>query len=165
METGHYEPCSNPVQYKLYDMRAPHTCSSQASNFLIDLRQHAGSTVECRCITIHPSRPELIAIGVNDPFIRIYDRRMIKANSVQVSNFVHTSVISKYFAESCNFAFEECKHYAVNVIMYKSLLYHIHTHLTLCYRAFCCCILLLLCILKKCTSVYISHKTTAIAPP
>ena len=69
-------------------MRAPHTCNSQASNFLIDLRQHAGSTIECRCITIHPSRPELIAIGVNDPFIRIYDRRMIKVNSVQVIDVV-----------------------------------------------------------------------------
>lgn len=67
-------------------MRAPHTCNSQASNFLIDLRRHAGSTVECRCITIHPSRPELIAVGVNDPFIRIYDRRMIKVSSVQVSD-------------------------------------------------------------------------------
>ncbi|XP_050724944.1 WD and tetratricopeptide repeats protein 1-like isoform X3 [Eriocheir sinensis] len=67
----------------LYDMRAPHTCNSQTSNILIDLRRHAGSTVECRCITIHPARPELIAVGVNDPFIRIYDRRMIKVNSSQ----------------------------------------------------------------------------------
>lgn len=66
-------------------MRAPHTCNSQTSNFLIDLRRHAGSTVECRCITIHPARPELIAVGVNDPFIRIYDRRMIKVNSAQVT--------------------------------------------------------------------------------
>lgn len=69
---------------RLYDMRAPHTCNSQTSNILIDLRRHAGSTVECRCITIHPARPELIAVGVNDPFIRIYDRRMIKVNSSQV---------------------------------------------------------------------------------
>ncbi|KAK4291218.1 hypothetical protein Pmani_035935 [Petrolisthes manimaculis] len=67
----------------LYDMRAPHSCSSQASSFLIDLRGYAGSTVECRCITIHPARPELIAVGANDPFIRIFDRRMIKKNSAQ----------------------------------------------------------------------------------
>ncbi|XP_045110144.1 WD and tetratricopeptide repeats protein 1-like isoform X1 [Portunus trituberculatus] len=82
-QPNHFYSASEDGTVMLYDMRAPHTCSSQASNFLIDLRQHAGSTVECRCITIHPSRPELIAIGVNDPFIRIYDRRMIKANSVQ----------------------------------------------------------------------------------
>lgn len=71
--------------YRLYDMRAPHSCSSQASNFLIDLRGYGGSSVECRCIAIHPARPELIAVGVNDPFIRIFDRRMIKKSSSQVS--------------------------------------------------------------------------------
>lgn len=74
-------------------MRAPHTCNSQSSNFLIDLRRHAGSTVECRCITIHPARPELIAVGVNDPFIRIYDRRMIKVTAAQVTQLLHGPVV------------------------------------------------------------------------
>ncbi|XP_071533166.1 WD and tetratricopeptide repeats protein 1-like isoform X2 [Panulirus ornatus] len=67
----------------LYDMRAPHTCNSQANNVLINLRCHAGRTAECKCITINPTRPELIAVGASDPYIRIYDRRMIKLTSLQ----------------------------------------------------------------------------------
>ncbi|XP_045611608.2 WD and tetratricopeptide repeats protein 1 isoform X1 [Procambarus clarkii] len=66
----------------LYDMRAPHTCNSQTNNVLINLRCHTGRTAECKCITVNPTRPEIIAVGASDPYIRIYDRRMIKLTSV-----------------------------------------------------------------------------------
>ncbi|XP_042242617.1 LOW QUALITY PROTEIN: WD and tetratricopeptide repeats protein 1-like [Homarus americanus] len=66
----------------LYDMRAPHNCNSQANNVLINLRCHTGRTAECKCITVNPTRPELIAVGASDPYIRIYDRRMIKLTSL-----------------------------------------------------------------------------------
>lgn len=67
----------------LYDMRAPHTCNSQTNNVLINLRCHAGRTAECKCITVNPTKPELLAVGASDPYIRIYDRRMIKLTSLQ----------------------------------------------------------------------------------
>ncbi|XP_047487482.1 WD and tetratricopeptide repeats protein 1-like isoform X2 [Penaeus chinensis] len=68
----------------LYDMRSPHTCgSSQTNNVLINLRRHAGRTAECKCITVNPSRPELLAVGASDPYVRIYDRRMIKLTNLQ----------------------------------------------------------------------------------
>nr|XP_053648382.1 WD and tetratricopeptide repeats protein 1-like isoform X2 [Cherax quadricarinatus] len=66
----------------LYDMRAPHTCNSQINNVLINLRCHTGRTAECKCITVNPTRPEILAVGASDPYIRIYDRRMIKLTSL-----------------------------------------------------------------------------------
>lgn len=33
---------------------------------------------EVKSIDINPMRPELIAVGIDDPFIRVYDRRMFR---------------------------------------------------------------------------------------
>ncbi|MCL4132538.1 UNVERIFIED_CONTAM: hypothetical protein GTU68_003196, partial [Idotea baltica] len=66
-----------------FDTRVPHTCSSQPNNILINLKQHAGRLAECKCVTVHPLRSELIAVGASDPYIRIYDRRMINLTSIQ----------------------------------------------------------------------------------
>lgn len=60
-----------------YDLRSPHTCSGVPSNCLINLCTHMGFTAEAKCIAINPLRSELIAVGTNDPFIRLFDRRMI----------------------------------------------------------------------------------------
>ena len=30
-----------------------------------------------KCLTVCPTRTELIAVGANDPYVRLYDRRMI----------------------------------------------------------------------------------------
>lgn len=32
---------------------------------------------EAKCISVNPTRPEYIAIGCNDPFVRVYDHRML----------------------------------------------------------------------------------------
>ena len=45
---------------------------------------HTSRLAECKCVTVHPIRSELIAVGASDPYIRIYDRRMINPTSVQV---------------------------------------------------------------------------------
>ena len=60
-----------------YDLRSPHTCSGVPSNSLLNLCTHMGFTAEAKCIAINPLRPELLAVGTNDPFIRLFDRRMI----------------------------------------------------------------------------------------
>ncbi|KAF8785368.1 WD and tetratricopeptide repeats protein 1 like protein [Argiope bruennichi] len=61
-----------------YDLRVPHQCSNICNNVLINLVYHLGRNAEAKCIAINPLRPELLAVGANDPYVRLYDRRMIK---------------------------------------------------------------------------------------
>ncbi|KAK2588472.1 hypothetical protein KPH14_004455 [Odynerus spinipes] len=65
-----------------YDIRAPHRCENDEPNVLINLVNHMGRIAEGKCISINPKRPELIAIGANDAYIRMYDRRMIKLSQL-----------------------------------------------------------------------------------
>ena len=51
--------------------------SGDSANVLINLTQQAGRGAEVKCVTICPGRSELIAVGANDPFVRVFDRRMI----------------------------------------------------------------------------------------
>ena len=46
------------------------------ANVLINLVNHTGKA-EIKCIAVNPTQPELLAIGANDPFVRIYDRRKL----------------------------------------------------------------------------------------
>lgn len=38
---------------------------------------------EAKCLSINPCRSELLAVGANEAFVRIYDRRMIKPQPVR----------------------------------------------------------------------------------
>ncbi|XP_075228255.1 WD and tetratricopeptide repeats protein 1-like isoform X2 [Lycorma delicatula] len=69
-----------------FDMRVPHTCSSDVSNILVYLRTHLGGYAEAKCLAINPCRPEILAVGANDPYVRLYDRRMIKLTGFKESN-------------------------------------------------------------------------------
>eukprot|EP00092_Neocalanus_flemingeri_P014221 GFUD01015341.1.p1 GENE.GFUD01015341.1~~GFUD01015341.1.p1 ORF type:complete len:697 (-),score=185.79 GFUD01015341.1:222-2312(-) len=51
--------------------------SQDSSNVLVNLVQQAGSGAEVKCVAVCPSRSELIAVGANDPYVRVFDRRMI----------------------------------------------------------------------------------------
>ncbi|KFM60247.1 WD and tetratricopeptide repeats protein 1, partial [Stegodyphus mimosarum] len=61
-----------------FDLRVPHQCSNVCNNVLINLVCHLGRNAEAKCIAINPLKPELLAVGANDPYVRLYDRRMIK---------------------------------------------------------------------------------------
>lgn len=68
-----------------HDLRTPHECSSSRSskkqkNILIDLKCFTGSKAEAKCLAISPTQPELMAVGANDPYVRLYDRRMLKVS-------------------------------------------------------------------------------------
>ncbi|KAF7386430.1 hypothetical protein HZH68_013562 [Vespula germanica] len=67
-----------------YDIRTPHTCENNEPNVLVNLVNHMGRSAEGKCISVNPKRPELIAIGANDAYIRMYDRRMIKHSQVPI---------------------------------------------------------------------------------
>ncbi|EZA60494.1 hypothetical protein DMN91_010896 [Ooceraea biroi] len=75
-----------------YDTRAPHVCRSNNHNVLVNLVYHMGRYAEGKCIAVNPRKPELIAIGANDAYIRMYDRRMIKLSQVPPSPSIHDNV-------------------------------------------------------------------------
>lgn len=46
---------------------------------LIDLTKACGDNAECKCIALNQMHPNMLAVGANDPYVRLYDRRMIKS--------------------------------------------------------------------------------------
>lgn len=66
-----------------FDLRQEHYCSSvePCGNTIINHTEHIGPASEVKCIEVHPLYPELIAVGGSDPFVRLYDRRMISASA------------------------------------------------------------------------------------
>jgi len=67
-----------------FDMRQPHQCSNSVKNVLINLVNFIGSNAEAKCIAINPMRPEMLAVGANDTYVRLYDRRMITPTNIKV---------------------------------------------------------------------------------
>ncbi|KAG5683678.1 hypothetical protein PVAND_012944 [Polypedilum vanderplanki] len=63
------------------DLREPHICPTDNKIVLIDLKNHQ-EYVETKCIAVNSRRPEQLAIGANDCYARIYDRRMISLTSI-----------------------------------------------------------------------------------
>ncbi|GBP15778.1 Trypsin-1 [Eumeta japonica] len=45
---------------------------------LIHLRSEIDENAEAKCLAVNPIRTEYIAVGANDPYARLYDRRMLK---------------------------------------------------------------------------------------
>uniref|UniRef100_A0A2P2I7M8 WD and tetratricopeptide repeats protein 1-like n=1 Tax=Hirondellea gigas TaxID=1518452 RepID=A0A2P2I7M8_9CRUS len=70
-----------------YDLRTPHPCDGSSSNVVVDLRplRAFGYPLEVKCVALSPRDPYKLAVGANDPFVRIYDRRMIKLTKMQSS--------------------------------------------------------------------------------
>lgn len=56
----------------------------RTATFLHKLLQVCRSA-EVKCLTICPSRPELMAVGANDPYVRVYDRRNISFAPIDTS--------------------------------------------------------------------------------
>ncbi|GIY84486.1 WD and tetratricopeptide repeats protein 1 [Caerostris extrusa] len=67
-----------------FDLRTSHQCSNTCKTVLVNLVNHLGRKAEAKCIAINPLQPELLAVGANDPYVRLYDRRMIRSNITEV---------------------------------------------------------------------------------
>lgn len=65
-----------------FDIREPHTCTPENNVVLLDLRSQISKNAEVKCVAINPRRPELLAVGTNDSYARIYDRRMITLRTI-----------------------------------------------------------------------------------
>lgn len=87
------------VVYRQYDLREPHECPSQNSVF-IDLCYSS----EIKCIAVNPTKPHLVAVGADDCFIRMYDRRMVRMSGIKVYAF-HLDCIYLFstFTRVCSF--------------------------------------------------------------
>ena len=67
-----------------YDTRERHSCSTdgRCRNVLIDLHSTCGSSsphgyTQCKCLDINPVRDEQLVVGGFDPYVRLYDRRIL----------------------------------------------------------------------------------------
>jgi len=56
------------------------------TNVLINLINQGGRGAEVKCLAVCPSRTELVAVGANDPYVRVYDRRMISLSRAEDSS-------------------------------------------------------------------------------
>lgn len=61
-------------------MREHHKCNRNGK-VLVDLSY----TNELKCIAVNPMEPNYFAIGANDPFVRLFDRRLIKNRRYKVN--------------------------------------------------------------------------------
>lgn len=69
--------------FRQFDIREHHDCRGDTNVLLVGLQRYMGPNAEAKCIAINPRRPELLAIGANDVYARLYDRRMISLEKVR----------------------------------------------------------------------------------
>ncbi|KAF7256003.1 hypothetical protein EG68_05922, partial [Paragonimus skrjabini miyazakii] len=61
-----------------FDLRDPTQAGCEKPrNVLVNLQTHIGSLAEAKCLALNPLRPEMLAVGSNDPYVRVYDRRKL----------------------------------------------------------------------------------------
>ncbi|XP_022295341.2 WD and tetratricopeptide repeats protein 1-like [Crassostrea virginica] len=68
-----------------FDLRCQEPNQPNPKNVIVNLNAHIGHVAEAKCLAINPLRPEYLAVGANDPYIRMYDRRMLVCRSLKVS--------------------------------------------------------------------------------
>ncbi|KAK3786734.1 hypothetical protein RRG08_000942 [Elysia crispata] len=69
-----------------FDLRCTSTTTTAPNNILINLNVHMGMShyAEAKCLAINPVRPEMLAVGANDPYVRVFDRRMLSCSSMRI---------------------------------------------------------------------------------
>lgn len=66
-----------------FDLRIPHQCQSSDKIVLVNLKNHSSRFAEVKCIATNPRRPELLAVGSNDAYARLYDRRQMSLDKLE----------------------------------------------------------------------------------
>lgn len=85
-----------------YDYRERHNCDSDKKrNVILDLKT-INISLTAKCLAINPIRDEMLAVGANDAYIRLFDRRLIynnNNNTISNKNFSQqdTSCYTTYF--------------------------------------------------------------------
>nr|VZI39508.1 unnamed protein product [Spirometra erinaceieuropaei] len=106
-----------------FDIRCPQNCDTTSSpNVLVDLTTHAGSHAEAKCLAVNQMWPSMLAVGANDAFVRVYDRRMLSLRSVQVPQTRHGCVYtSPYVSVRHEYEFPP-KHHPESVTPFSYLI-------------------------------------------
>lgn len=61
------------------DHREKHSCpSTDLPVNLINLTTYIDTNAKAKCVAVNPVKTELLAVGANDAYARVYDRRMLK---------------------------------------------------------------------------------------
>jgi len=59
-----------------------HDCTHEPTkSTLVSIYGTSGTLIEAKCLDINQLRTEQLAVGANDPYVRLYDRRMIRSLS------------------------------------------------------------------------------------
>jgi len=59
-----------------------HECpADKDKTTLVTIYGHSADKIEAKCLDINQLRTEQLAVGANDPYVRLYDRRMIRSLS------------------------------------------------------------------------------------
>lgn len=85
------------------DVREPHVCIEMNNISLINLTDHI-TGAEVKCIATNPRRPELLAIGANDSFARLYDRRMMSVAPLNLRENLRNEIhyqFNDHFPKGC----------------------------------------------------------------
>ncbi len=53
--------------------------ASRPPHVLVNLNAALGEEAEGKCVSVNQSRPHQLAVGANDEFVRLYDRRFVRA--------------------------------------------------------------------------------------
>lgn len=73
-------------------MRMSHQCPTEKSKItLVTIYGESGKKIEAKCLDINQLKTEQLAVGANDQYLRLYDRRMIRS----LSSFTVKHSISK----------------------------------------------------------------------
>ena len=66
-------------------MRCPEEyAADKARSVVVNLNHYLGIQAEAKWLSICPTKTELLAVGSADPYIRLYDRRMIRCTEAPV---------------------------------------------------------------------------------
>lgn len=65
-----------------HDIRMSHVCPlGKPKSTLVTIYGYLGKKIEAKCLDINQFRTEQLAVGANDQYVRLYDRRMIQSLS------------------------------------------------------------------------------------
>lgn len=95
------------MYHRQFDLRSSDSSQANPKNVIVNLNAHLGHSAEAKCLAINPLRPEYLAVGANDPYIRMYDRRMLVFRSLKVP--------------------QETTNRYISTLIYK----HVHTYVTI----------------------------------
>ncbi|ORX76260.1 WD40 repeat-like protein [Basidiobolus meristosporus CBS 931.73] len=71
--------CSEDGTVRNFDLRESHQCQSVCrTNLVVNFRPYL---IELNSITLNPIHPQYIAIGGGDPYVYLWDRRMVSAKT------------------------------------------------------------------------------------